>query len=532
MSDSQPLPHDVRQLLAIRLGLEEALHRTRTAGPYRRGAAIVALDAVVERAVALAASARGIAISLKVDDMISRLRNDQSLKWAPTVLPDIRSLRKARNAAQHDGLEPDRDALPGWANAAEVFVVGLLEAQFAMDVRTVALADAISDDEIRRLFVLADQAYEAENLGACIDHLVDAYEAALTRWRRLRPSRPGFVRHDALDKSAHESIAHLQSALDAAAFVGDVGEAEWFSALRRDRGSDVFDDEDVSRARAFVFAWVTGYESATVTWVQDRRRRAAIKARRERTTEGPSFIASADVTEMYSTQLATTFVVANVPPPDQYDDWARGLERMLPTVEDISWSVYQDGTVRVSRPLATAGAAGQDVEALAAALMAVEHLVESQLEASRREAELQRRSADVRTADAAKIRNDWPNWITDVRGGQDNLHGADWEIELAPAAWGLRLLEGDGPAAQTSDIASAIRGADGVAQCWYTGSANILAIQPALPADELVEILRATDQLVSKAMASQDTARDARAQIIANARSAVAAELARVHTSA
>lgn len=36
---------------------------------------------------------------------------------AKAVLPDVKLLRRARNAAQHDGLEPDGDQVPVWASA-------------------------------------------------------------------------------------------------------------------------------------------------------------------------------------------------------------------------------------------------------------------------------------------------------------------------------------------------------------------------------------------------------------------------------
>ena len=98
--------HEVEQLVSLRLALEDARLQARRAGTYRRGAAIVALDAAVERATALVAFTRGIRVTptTKLDDLISHLKESLGTMWAPTVLPDIKHLRRARNAVQHEAL--------------------------------------------------------------------------------------------------------------------------------------------------------------------------------------------------------------------------------------------------------------------------------------------------------------------------------------------------------------------------------------------------------------------------------------------
>lgn len=90
--------HEVQQLLALRLAVERARRDARRAGRYQRGSAIVALDSNVERACALVAVARGLSVPSngKLDDLISQVKQSLGPDWRPTVLPDIKQLRRAR----------------------------------------------------------------------------------------------------------------------------------------------------------------------------------------------------------------------------------------------------------------------------------------------------------------------------------------------------------------------------------------------------------------------------------------------------
>lgn len=65
--------HEVEQLVALRLSLEDALSRAKGATKYRRGTAIVALDATIERASSIVAVTRSLPIpkSGKLEDLIT-----------------------------------------------------------------------------------------------------------------------------------------------------------------------------------------------------------------------------------------------------------------------------------------------------------------------------------------------------------------------------------------------------------------------------------------------------------------------------
>ena len=126
-------PHEVEQLVSLRLALENALLQCNRATKYRRGTALVALDTVVERASAIVAVTSGVPVpkSGNLDDLISKLKESLGERWVPGVLPDIRQLRRPRNAAQHEGLEPDREQIPSWASAVAVYVTTLIDTQCA-----------------------------------------------------------------------------------------------------------------------------------------------------------------------------------------------------------------------------------------------------------------------------------------------------------------------------------------------------------------------------------------------------------------
>ena len=375
MTIQDPLSaHDMRMLVPMRLALEAALQQARAAGPYRYGAALVALDAVVERAVNLCISRRGLSLSQKLDDNISKLCADPELRWKPKLLPQVRLLRKARNSAQHDGIEPDRELVPTLASNTEVFVIELLHAQYRVDIRTVTMSQAIADPDLRARFAKAEAAREVGELHECIQEASLAYSEADRRWNFLRSRRSTRYGANEIEREVRESFESLETAFDATTFVGDVGAAEWFVALQRDGNDDVFDEEDAARALAFVFSWITGYESTVATWTEHRGRRIAIAARHERVGSEAAEIrsATAAVIEPGSGMIGVTFVIGNVPPADEYDEWAQALIAQIKDDARPNCWVNSNGTVLITRPASQAAVFVSDADALAAALKAAE----------------------------------------------------------------------------------------------------------------------------------------------------------------
>src|SRR3954463_6386150 len=106
--DIGPPPPDaqtVRDLVALRLMLESASARARTAGRYSRGAAVVSLDATVERASYLVAAYRGIEVAPRdtLETLYSKLVQNFDGAWKSQEWPTIKSLHLERNTVQHHG---------------------------------------------------------------------------------------------------------------------------------------------------------------------------------------------------------------------------------------------------------------------------------------------------------------------------------------------------------------------------------------------------------------------------------------------
>ncbi|MBN7794641.1 hypothetical protein [Microbacterium esteraromaticum] len=521
--------HDIQMLVPVRLALEAALVQARAAGPYRRGAALVALDAVVERATDLCASARGLQVSVKLEDTISRLRGDHEFDWTPKVLPAVRLLRKARNSAQHDGIEPDRDFVPLAATTTEVFVVELLEAQYGVDVRTVTLSQAITDTALRGVFARAEEARERGNFHECIQLAISVYSDALRKWNSIRSRRPTFFRADKLGREADESLTALETTLNAATFVADVGAAEWFAALRRDANYDVFDDVDAARALAFAFSWITGYESAAATWTHNRWLTTATKARRVRSGEARAEIASATAALVApdSGMISATFVIENVPPSDEYAAWARALREQLTDASRRDCWVDNDGTVKITRPVSESTLFAEDTEALAAALQAVEERFATQRLHEREAAEQRTVQSQRMTNAVVAARGQWPAWVLGVEWNASVSDATTWRLRLDPAVHRLQLLEEEN--APQFGIQELLGKQPGVEECPYTTGDDIL-LSPAGSVDNLLRVLRGADPVVAAALRRGQEALDREKATLLDVNSSLAVAVLRTAT--
>lgn len=275
--------------------MADALSRAKNASKYRRGAAIVALDAMVERASSIVAVTRGLGVPTngKLDDLISRLVQNMGATWKPVVLPDIKQLRRARNASQHEGLEPDREQLPLWADATESYISGLIEAQFAVDIHRIALSDAIRDASLRELVHEAEDAKALGNYRLCVDKAKEAYAGALRTWNRLRGNSGSHGEpwsRDILDQNSYNYLSaqlrEIRSVFQKLAFASNVAEAEWFTAAIAEHG-DVMTADDAERVLTFAFEWIVECERATEAWTPNRRHRAAVAKRLVRALDRP-----------------------------------------------------------------------------------------------------------------------------------------------------------------------------------------------------------------------------------------------------
>lgn len=498
--------HEVEQLVSLRLAVEDARLQARRAGTYRRGAAIVALDAAVERASALVAFTRGIPVTstTKLDDLISRLKESLGPTWTPTVLPDIRHLRRARNAAQHEGLEPDRDQIPRWASAAEAYVATLIDAQFSTDILRVVLADAVNDEILREGIRRAETARDAGEYVKCVDLAREVYSDALGRWKKLRhrqglPS-PRSLRARGLGQSADSDVKPqlegLQRTIDAAAFASDLADAEWFTAAISEQGN-WFDAEDAERATSFAFEWVTGFERAAATWTPNRRHRSNVAARLVRSDEGP-----ARVDGLLSTGLRLGYVrsilrIADVPNEDgRYQAWARALGVILGRDGGIGrWSVRDDGTVALEVTTAESDDVDSHVRWLASALIDAETSVRDQRTKAMTDEKATRERKLAAQSALHSIAEEIPGWIDTIEWADDRRgEEGRWEVTLASGAMGLlSRRQIDGADVTNQDVASMIREHDTVKECYLIGGRGTLGITPVLNPADLLSVLRSVD---------------------------------------
>ena len=422
--------HEVEQLVHLRLALEDAISRATKVGKYRRGSAIVALDAAVERASSMVAISRGVTIPTngKLDDLISRLVQDFGHRWKPVVLQDIKHLRRARNASQHEGLEPDRDQVPLWAGATGTYVVSLIEAQFAIDIRKVVLSDAIRDDSLRNVIAEAEKAKEAGDYRACVDLAKSAYRDALTRWNRLRGTRGNvftFSQPKPEDKKSYDYLSgklrEVQDVLGAVAFAPNISEAEWFISTISEHG-DVLNAEDAERVLGFAFEWIVDFERASESWVPSRQHRAAVSRRLVRSHDGPARIDEClEVEPAYRDELRAVLRIADVPGEHIYPLWEQKLQEHLPRkATGQSWRIVDDGTIEIRKSAVGDVDFSAEIAELAVALIQAEEAVEEHLAVeSKRQLEDEQIHLDY-AASIAAVRDDLPSWVTDISWSREH----------------------------------------------------------------------------------------------------------------
>ncbi|MFC9352935.1 hypothetical protein [Arthrobacter sp. NPDC057013] len=532
--------HEVEQLVALRLSLEDSLSRAKGATKYRRGTAIVALDATVERASSIVAVTRSLPIpkSGKLEDLISSLRESFGSSWKPAVLPDIRHLRRARNASQHEGLEPDREQVPLWASAANVYVSTLIEAQFNVDILSVVLSDAIRDPDLRQFIREAEIARASGEPSTCVDRVKAAYREASMRWTSLhRNRRPAFAptSSELLDKKSYDylggRIDNVQSVLGAAAFSQDLAEAEWFTVAIAEQ-SDVLDADDAERVLSFVFEWIVEYERAAASWTPNRRHRAAVARRRVRSGDGPARIDKCLSVDHSHGEVRAIFRIADVPAEADYPAWTRTVRKLLPSADPVQyWTVFDDGTIEVRSAIAAPSDAADEVEVLTSALKQADVIMHERRLVTAKEDLLARQKRDEYAESLKTVRDDLPAWVEDIQWSDEGFGGGKTEqlvVTLAKDMWKLRF----GERAKGSffdnraSINDVIRNHELVDQCYGTTGPTDLGIMPVLTAEQLAVVFKDVDVEVRGRLDVERKMNEERAAAVTGAKARIAAKLA------
>lgn len=489
----------IQQLVPLRLALEDAVRRAETAGPYRRGAATVALDAVIERTAALilVTTGRQLPRNGNFDEILSGVIDELGTAWrGKSTLPAVRAQRRARNAAQHEALEPAAEYLPQWARATDSFVRSTIDAAFEIEIHTVTLSDAINDEALRVLLAEAENTLAAGDSPQAVRCAMRAYKDALHAWRQLKkaPARSPFT-NDVLDKDMLARVWALEATAEASVFVANPGEAEWFARALTEgesqAGHEYFDLEDARRVIAFVFAWIVEFEQSSAAWVDNRALRHAIASRRVRSGGGPAHVVGRRI-RTSSSNLEVTFEIADVPNAEQFDAWTARMDRTLNTDRSIGyWHFRPDGTIARVLFAADSDVVGEDVRRLVEALSTVDEAVS----AASTKARL---AADEMEATVAEHREvlsheHYPNWVEDV----------GWFVDRTTnePAWVITLRSGLAPL----QVREWVLDQPGVSAAYGLGGGRKLAIGPATTPQGLREILEAADPRIQDALVEART---------------------------
>lgn len=502
--------HEVEQLISLRIALTEAVSNAKRAGRYQRGAVIVALDATVERASSIVATTRGITIPKNgaLDDLISKLKQDFGSEWVPRVLPDIRHLRRARNAAQHEGLEPDREQLPRWASATETYVHSLIAAQYKVDVRRIVLADAVQDIELRGMIGRAEVAREQNDYRASVDECSSAYEEARSRWngfqRNHRVKRSPF-NTQIFDRKSFEyldsRVTIIEQVEAASSFSSSPAEAEWFVRTIAEQG-DVFDAEDADRALSFAFQWVVEFERAAEAWTPDRYHRAALAQRKVREAPVPAHIGGCSSVDVQDDTVVAELLLANVPPEDQYEQWRARLHELL-TSETTWWMISDAGMVTLTKTLNGTTDLSPEITALKTALQQVHSEIPEALKEVTHAAEKAEARSVAFTAVVDSIRHQLPAWVSNIEwasseeGPPDSIR----DQMILTTIHEVDDLRFDAGTAGTMfegrlSLRDIIRQHENVDQCYHPMTLDGLGVEPVLQAADLLQMLADVDHLV------------------------------------
>lgn len=531
----------VRDLVALRLMLEDALRRARTAGRYARGSAVVALDATVERVTYLVAQSRSLTPGPRatLPDVYSKVKQDLGGSWEPRVWPLINKLHLERNKVQHQGLEPDRDQLPAWVQAVEAYVVSLVRAEYEIDIRGVVLADAIEDPDLSDLIRRAGEELEAGHVARSVGLALAAFDAAVDRWISMhaKPYRPPLgsfvsgVGHIGGPDHQDEEIKSLRRTSAEASFVPSLADHEWFRAARREQ-VEVLDADDAERILTFAFSWIASFTVAAREWVPDRRHRADVAARRVRRGGSQAKVAEVLSVDLRRNDYKVVFGLGGVPSEPDFAAWSEALQRLFYADErdGVWWWVKQDGTVNFSTRDGVVPAADDLITLTAAVARADDEVSRTAQAESERERAL-RAEADRREAQLATVRDQLPDWIESIGWGPPTSppeHEGSWTFSVREVTLTDSGSQDPGRvrASLSTVVSDAIRDHDLVDGCFYSGRSGSLVMVPVVDVDDLVSILGSANEKAVEFLTAADASREEQRQAVAEVKAALSGALA------
>jgi hypothetical protein len=265
---TEPLltPLDALALVQLRSLRDEARRASQRLAPATRLFAVVLLDAVNESTMNMVATSLDIDYDNRqnFDGLKSRIQQELGQRWTivSSTWRDVLRLHQSRNLAQHRGISPDKEAIPGWSEVAtESFALTLVRIAFGVNLDEVRLSDAIADAKLRDLLQEAETDLAEGRFAASARKTFEAFHSASERWRRQSQKRPALAPRKPIrfDFDESNSMKYLESlaqlGADAAVyqiFSSSPSEYVWFRKLQGDR-PEALDEDEVRRALGFVF---------------------------------------------------------------------------------------------------------------------------------------------------------------------------------------------------------------------------------------------------------------------------------------
>lgn len=527
---------EIEHLVSLRLMLEQALRRAKSAGPYDRATATVLLDAVVERSLWLvvADSGQSISTNTNFDNLLTSATQYLAERWTPTSVPDVRQLHRARNAAQHDGLGPDPRNLQPWIGAVKKFTTSLIGAAYGVDVTAVSMSAAVRDPDLSQHMREAERALAEGDLHLASREAQAALNEAIRRWEGLSPTRrPAFTSSHFIRGTSDElkglatRLDRLDESTKLAPFAAQQSEVAWFLQTR-DEWAQNLDATDVERLLTFTFTWITSFEEAASDWVANRGLARAISRRRVRREAGPARVDNIQVEPVQSHGIGAahkvSWMLTDVPPASEYDAWMAALSRRLRISQADPSSrlwVELDGrvTLRLDEPDSTLVA--QTAGSIASALVEAESDYQEEL-VTQRQLRDERRALELALAEEVKlVGNRVPDWVS--------------SIELRPP-WGDRgealrvVLDEDllatlseshhftGPL--KSELAVTLGQHPAIESASPTAPGSAIDVEPAFRVEVLLEALAPVDGLIKEKLAEHSRVTAARDDLKRELRSA------------
>lgn len=421
-TDPDLSPLEVLEVVQLKALLNRAVHEANSLAAINRSIATILLDGANERAAHIAANA--LSLELRRDptlnDVVSAL-GPELPGWQKRGWRDVQRLHRARNAAQHAGTSPDRDHLPLWTAATELFATSLIEASTGIALADVRLASAVRSPDLAEVLASAEERQQAGDPTGSLRGSSRAFAMALQHWRS-QVLRTGGVpigtgplpRRDRAPRDQDIEVFAL-----AGTFAIDPGEHVWFMNVTKGDIGVAPTLEESERALSFVFWWIVRWESFSEGYDPDRRGTQLRSLRRPRHREdAPARIEEIQSAHRNPDSCQVEFQLADVPATDsEFDRWREALEERL-REEDVSAAGSFPHVVQIDDAGRLYMVINNDADATRLMQLILEGLRDVEVDVQKA-AEDERRTDEQRAVAAEEYgrqaeQQSWPQWVRSV----------------------------------------------------------------------------------------------------------------------